>query len=98
MEDFKITKKEFDEFIEHREELIQSVKKLISFQGTNEEFYSDEDSIQQFLDIYFNAYKNGNHEIADEISPKVWEIVMFEDDDRKMFVNLLESLKEDYPK
>jgi hypothetical protein len=146
MEDFKITKKEFSEFVENREQLVQAIKETISFQGTNEEFYSNENSIQQYLDIYFNAYKKGDFETTDKmrlnlyalmgevviflvggywkyctlkkdeafqtpiilgwggtddrprISPKVWEILMFEDDDRTKFIKRIQTLKESYSK
>jgi hypothetical protein len=146
MEDFKITKKEFSEFVENREQLVQAIKETISFQGTNEEFYSNENSIQQYLDIYFNAYKKGDFDTTDNmrlnlyalmgevviflvggywnycslkkdeafktpvimgwggtddrprISPKVWEILMFEDDDRTKFIKRIQTLKESYSK
>lgn len=146
MEDFKITRKEFDEFVENKDQLIQVIKDTISFKGTNEEFYSNEKAIQQFLDLYFSAYKEGSFEITDKmrlelyalmgevviflvgghwsycsvqkdeafqtpvilgwggtenrprISPKVWEILMFEDDDRTKFVKRMQTLKDLYSK
>src|SRR5690606_3529409 len=114
------------------DDLLRTVKKSITFTGTNNELLSDSRAIQKFIDLYFDTYnsKNGNElsEIRlnlyalmgqavifwvggkwklctlkkDEafgtpiilswggidnrprISPKVWEIIMIEDDDRKM--------------
>jgi hypothetical protein len=146
MENFTMNKSEYDNFISNSDDLLGTVKKLISFTGTNNELLSDSQAIQKFIDIYFDTYHTKNRNELSEIrlnlytlmgqavifwvggkwkfctlkkdeafetptilswggkdnrpriSPKVWEIIMIEDDDRKMFVNLLESLKEDYPK
>lgn len=145
MENFTITKSEYGIFISSVDELIDAVRKLISFTGSNDELLSDNIAMQKFIDMYFETSTQNPNKISEmrlplyalmgqaiifwiggewklctlkkdeayetpiilgwgdngnrpRISPKVWEIIMMEDNDREMFINLLESFKDRFPK
>lgn len=145
MKKFVITKREYDMFISNLESSLNSIKESIRFTGTSSELLSDNDSIQAFIDYYFDVYHTNPEKLSEirlalytlmgeavifwvggywkyctskkdeafgtpiilgwggtedrpRISPMVWEILMFEDDDRTKFIKRIQTLKKSYSK
>ena len=58
-------KSEYENFISNLDDLLRTVKKSIVFTGTDNEFLSDSQAMQKFIDLYFDTYHNKN---GDELS------------------------------